>query len=109
MYRLKGYEVPEAGRTARGMAIVNLLEIAPDESVTAVIPVKEFREDRYLVMLTKQGLIKKTDMASYSNIRKGGLIAINLREDDSLISVMTTEGEDEILAATRNGMGIRFS
>lgn len=108
VYRLKGYEVPEAGRTARGMAIVNLLEIAPDESVTAVIPVKEFREDRYLVMLTKQGLIKKTDMASYSNIRKGGLIAINLREDDSLISVMTTEGEDEILAATRNGMGIRF-
>lgn len=109
VYRLKGYEVPEAGRTARGMVIVNLLEIAPDESVTAVIPVKEFREDRYLVMLTKQGLIKKTDMASYSNIRKGGLIAINLREDDSLISVMTTEGEDEILAATRNGMGIRFS
>lgn len=109
VYRLKGYEVPEAGRTARGMAIVNLLEIAPDESVTAVIPVKEFREDRYLVKLTKQGLIKKTDMASYSNIRKGGLIAINLREDDSLISVMTTEGEDEILAATRNGMGIRFS
>ena len=109
VYRLKGYEVPEAGRTARGMAIVNLLEIAPDESVTAVIPVKEFREDRYLVMLTKQGLIKKTDMASYSNIRKGGLIAINLREDDSLISVMSTEGEDEILAATRNGMGIRFS
>ena len=109
VYRLKGYEVPEAGRTARGMAIVNLLEIAPDESVTAVIPVKEFREDRYLVMLTKQGLIKKTDMESYSNIRKGGLIAINLREDDSLISVMTTEGEDEILAATRNGMGIRFS
>ena len=109
VYRLKGYEVPEAGRTARGMAIVNLLEIAPDESVTAVIPVKEFREDRYLVMLTKQGLIKKTDMASYSNIRKGGLIVINLREDDSLISVMTTEGEDEILAATRNGMGIRFS
>lgn len=109
VYRLKGYEVPEAGRTARGMAIVNLLEIAPDESVTAGIPVKEFREDRYLVMLTKQGLIKKTDMASYSNIRKGGLIAINLREDDSLISVMTTEGEDEILAATRNGMGIRFS
>lgn len=109
VYRLKGYEVPEAGRTARGMAIVNLLEIAPDESVTAVIPVKEFREDRYLVMLTKQGLIKKTDMASYSNIRKGGLIAINLREDDSLISVMTTEGEDKILAATRNGMGIRFS
>lgn len=109
VYRLKGYEVPEAGRTARGMAIVNLLEIAPDESVTAVIPVKEFREDRYLVMLTKQGLIKKTDMASYSNIRKGGLIAINLREDDSLISVMTTEGKDEILAATRNGMGIRFS
>lgn len=109
VYRKKGYEIPEAGRAARGTAIVNLIEIAPDEAVTAVIPVKEFREDRYLVMLTKQGIIKKTDMASYANIRKGGLIAINLKEDDSLIGVMTTDGNDQILVATRNGMGIKFS
>ena len=109
VYRLKGYEIPEAGRTARGMAIVNLLEIAPEESITAVIPVKAFREDRYLMMLTKYGIVKKTDLASYANIRKGGLIAVNLREDDSLIAVMTTEGEDRVLVATRNGMGIQFS
>ncbi len=109
VYRKKGYEIPEAGRAARGTAIVNLIEVAPDETVTAVIPVKEFREDRYLVMLTKQGIIKKTDMASYANIRKGGLIALNLKEDDSLIGVMTTDGKDEILVATRNGMGIKFS
>ncbi len=109
VYRKKGYEIPEAGRTARGTAIVNLIEIAPDETVTAVIPVKEFREDRYLVMLTKQGIIKKTDMANYANIRKGGLIAINLKEDDSLIGVMTTDGNDQILVATRNGMCIKFS
>ena len=109
VYRLKGYEIPEAGRTARGMAIVNLLEFAPEESITAVIPVKAFREDRYLMMLTKYGIVKKTDLASYANIRKGGLIAVNLREDDSLIAVMTTEGEDRVLVATRNGMGIQFS
>jgi DNA gyrase subunit A len=109
VYRMKGYEIPEAGRTARGMAIVNLLEIAPGESITAVIPVKEFKEDEYLVMITKQGIIKKTEMASYANIRKGGLIAVNLREDDNLISVMTTDGSNEILVATRNGMGIKFS
>ena len=109
VYRLKGYEIPEAGRMARGMAIVNLLEIAPEESITAVIPVKAFREDRYLMMLTKYGIVKKTDLASYANIRKGGLIAVNLREDDSLIAVMTTEGEDRVLVATRNGMGIQFS
>lgn len=109
VYRLKGYEIPEAGRTARGMAIVNLLEIAPDETVTAVIPVKEFREDRYLVMVTKYGIIKKTELSDFANIRKGGLIALNFKEDDSLISVMTTEGEDNILAATHFGMGITFS
>ncbi|NCC16150.1 MAG: DNA gyrase subunit A [Clostridia bacterium] len=109
VYRMKGYEIPEAGRTARGMAIVNLLEIAPGESITAIIPVKEFKEDEYLVMITKQGIIKKTEMTSFANIRKGGLIAVNLREDDSLISVMTTNGENEIFVATRKGMGIKFS
>lgn len=109
VYRMKGYEIPEAGRTSRGMAIVNLLEIDPGETITAAIPVKEFRKDQYLVMVTRQGLIKKTDMASFANIRKMGLIALNLREDDDLIAVMTTEGRDEIFVATRFGMGIKFS
>jgi DNA gyrase subunit A len=109
VYRLKGYEIPEAGRTARGMAIVNLLEIAQGEKITAVIPVRKFESDNYLVMVTKQGVIKKTDMMSFANIRKGGLTALGLREDDELISVLATSGEDELLVATRNGMGIRFS
>ena len=109
VYRQKGYEIPEAGRTARGVAIVNLLEIDADEKIMAVIPANEFREDQYLVMVTKQGLIKKTDMTSFANIRKSGLIALNLREEDDLISVMTTDGRDEIFVATRSGMGIKFS
>ena len=109
VYRMKGYEIPEAGRTARGVAIVNLLEIDADEKIMAVIPANEFREDQYLVMVTKHGLIKKTDMTSFANIRKSGLIALNLREEDDLISVMTTDGRDEIFVATRSGMGIKFS
>lgn len=111
VYRMKGYEIPEAGRTARGIAIVNLLEIDPEEKIMAVIPVKETEgeQEQYLVMLTKQGLVKKTEMASFSNIRKNGLIALNLREEDDLISVVTTNGKDEIFVATRNGMGIKFS
>lgn len=109
VYRLKGYEVPEAGRTGRGVAIVNLLEIDSDEKIMAGIAVNEFREDQYLAMITKQGLIKKTDMTSFANIRKSGLIALNLREDDDLISVMTVEKQDQIFVATRNGMGIKFS
>ena len=108
VYRMKGYEIPEAGRTARGIAIVNLLEISADEKIMAVIPANEFREDQYLTLVTKQGLIKKTDMTSFANIRKSGLIAVNLREDDDLISVMTTEAQDQIFVATANGMGIRF-
>ncbi len=108
VYRMKGYEIPEAGRTARGIAIVNLLEISADEKIMAVIPANEFREDQYLTLVTKQGLIKKTDMTSFANIRKSGLIAVNLREDDDLISVMTTEAQDQIFVATRHGMGIRF-
>ncbi|MDD3569888.1 MAG: DNA gyrase subunit A [Lachnospiraceae bacterium] len=109
VYRTKGYQIPEAGRTARGMAIVNLLEVAAGETISAVIPVREFQEDKYLVMITKQGVIKKTDMMSYSNIRKVGLNAVNLREDDELISVLLTEDKDEIFVATHDGMGIRFS
>ncbi|MBR4015847.1 MAG: DNA gyrase subunit A [Anaerotignum sp.] len=109
VYRLKGYEIPEAGRTARGIAIVNLLEISPDEKIMAVIPANEFQEEQYLVMITKHGLVKKTDMTSFANIRRSGLIALNLREGDDLISVMMTNGQDEIFVATRNGMGIKFS
>ena len=109
VYRTKGYEIPEAGRAARGMAIVNLLEVAAGETISAVIPVKEFHEDKYLVMITKQGVIKKTDMMSYANIRKGGLNAVNLREDDELIAVLVTEDKDELFVATHDGMGIRFS
>ena len=109
VYRLKGYEVPEAGRTARGNAIVNLIEISADETITAMIPVKEFAKNSYLVMITKEGIIKKTDMMSFANIRKGGLTAIGLRKNDSLISVIVTNGNDEILVATRNGMGIKFN
>ncbi len=109
VYRLKGYEVPEAGRNARGVAIVNLLEIAQNEEINAVIPVKEFEPDKYLIMITKQGIIKKTDMMSYSNIRKGGLNAINLKDDDQLIAVMVTNGQNDIFIATHDGMGIRFN
>ena len=109
VYRTKGYQIPEAGRAARGMAIVNLLEVASGETISAVIPVREFQEDKYLVMITKQGVIKKTDMMSYANIRKGGLNAVNLREDDELISVLLTEDNDQLFVATHNGMGIRFS
>ena len=108
VYKLKGYEIPEAGRTARGTAIVNLLEIQPEEKINAIIPVREFSPDTYLVMITKEGIIKKTDMMSYSNIRKGGLNAVNLRDDDQLISVMVTDGKKEIFVATHDGMGIKF-
>ena len=108
VYRLKGYQIPEAGRTARGVAIVNLLELSADETITAVITVKKLQKDRYFVMVTKEGVIKRTDMMSYRNIRKGGLNAINLREGDALIQVLLAGDGDEIFVATRYGMGIRF-
>ena len=108
VYRIKGYQIPEAGRTARGVAIVNLLELSADETITAVIPVKKLQKDRYFVMVTKEGVIKRTDMMSYRNIRKGGLNAINLREGDALIQVLLAGDGDEIFVATRYGMGIRF-
>lgn len=108
VYKAKGYQIPEAGRQARGTAIVNLLEVANGETVNAVIPVKAFDENSYLVMITKQGVIKKTDMTSFINIRKGGLNAVNLRENDELISVFVTDGTKNIFVGTHNGMGIRF-
>jgi len=108
VYRIKGYEIPEAGRTARGMAIVNLLQVVPGENITAMIPVRVFSKEEYLVMVTKDGTIKKTPLESFAKIRKGGLIAVNLREEDQLISVFVTQGADDIFVATQNGMGIRF-
>ncbi len=108
VYRLKAYEIPEAGRTARGTAIINLLQLQPGEKITAVIAIKEFNHDNYLVMATRNGIIKKTFMSEYSNIRKTGLQAISLREGDELIEVKITDGEKDIILVTKNGMSICF-
>ncbi|MBQ4609143.1 MAG: DNA gyrase subunit A, partial [Clostridia bacterium] len=109
VYSLKAYEIPEAGRTARGTAIVNLLQLDGGEKVTAMIPLPKEREEGYLVMATKNGLIKKTGSDEFKNLRKMGLIAIALREDDELIGVELTKGESELMMATRMGQAIRFS
>ena len=108
VYSLKGYEIPEAGRTARGTAIVNLLQLDGGEKVTAMIPLPKEREEGYLVMATRNGLIKKTGSDEFKNLRKTGLIAIALREDDELIGVELTKGESELMMATRMGQAIRF-
>ncbi|MCI8402052.1 MAG: DNA gyrase subunit A [Lachnospiraceae bacterium] len=108
VYRLKTYEIPESNRTSRGIAIVNLLQIAPGEKITAMIPIREFAEDKYLFMATKQGMVKKTSVSEYSNIRKTGLTAINLREDDELIEVKTTDNTKDIFLVSREGQCIRF-
>lgn len=108
VYRLKAFQIPTSGRTAKGTAIVNLLMLDPDEKVTTVIPVSEFREDMYLMMATMRGFVKKTDLMEYSNIRKGGLAAVRLREDDELISVRLTDGTKAIMLVTNNGIAIRF-
>jgi len=109
VYRIKGYEIPEASRTARGTAIINLLQLMPEEKVTAIITLKEFDDERYLFMTTKSGIVKKTKVKEYMNIRKTGLIAMNLREDDELIEVKATNGEKDILLVTKYGMCIRFN
>lgn len=108
VYRLKTYEIPESSRTARGTAIVNLLQIGAGEKVTAVIPIREYRDGRYLFMATKKGMVKKTSIVDYENIRKSGLQAINLRDDDELIEVKSTNNEKDILLVTRHGQCIRF-
>ncbi len=108
VYRLKAYEIPEAGRTARGTAIINLLQLMPDEEVQAVIPVLSFDEGDNLMMATKKGLVKKTPLIAYANVRKTGLIAILLREDDELIEVKITNQDKQILLVTRYGQCIRF-
>lgn len=108
VYRLKAYEIPEASRTSRGTAIINLLQLNPGEKISAIIPVAEFTEEQNLFMVTKKGIVKKTPIMEYTNIRKNGLIAINLREDDELIEVKMTTAESEIFLVTRQGMCIRF-
>lgn len=109
VYRLKGYEVPEAGRTAKGTAIVNLLQLGGDEKITAVIPIQAFAEGQYLLMATSQGIIKKTNLMEYNNVRKSGLQAISLKEEDELINVRLTDGERNVVMVTREGMSITFS
>ena len=108
VYRLKAYEIPEAGRTARGTAIINLLQLAPEEKISAIIPVKDYEKDDNLFMVTRKGIVKKTPILEYSNVRKNGLAAINLREDDELIEVKVTDADSEIFLVTRDGMCIRF-
>ena len=109
VYRIKGYEIPEASRTARGTAIINLLQLMPEEKVTAIITLKEFDDERYLFMTTRSGIVKKTKIKDYANIRKTGLIAMNLREEDELIEVKATNGEKDIILVTKYGMCIRFN
>ena len=108
VYRLKAYEIPEAGRTARGTAIVNLLQLNPGEKISALIPITDYEDTKNLFMVTKKGIVKKTSIMEYSNIRKNGLAAINLRDDDELIEVKTTDYETDIFLVTKYGMCIRF-
>ena len=109
VYRLKAYQIPEASRTARGTAMVNLLQLQPDEQVKAVINIRKEKTDGYLFMATKRGIVKKTALSEYANIRKTGLQAINLREDDDLIEVKLTNNENDVFLITKNGMCIRFN
>ena len=108
VYRLKAYEIPEAGRTARGTAIINLLQLMPGERITSVIPISKFEPGHYLMMATKKGLVKKTPIQDYMNVRKTGLAAIILRDDDELIEVKATDNKKDIILVTKDGQCIRF-
>ena len=108
VYRLKAYEIPEAGRTARGTAIINLLQLMPGERITAVIPISKFEEGHYLMMATRKGLVKKTPIQDYANVRKVGLAAIALRDDDELIEVKATDDKKDVILVTKYGQCIRF-
>ena len=108
VYRMKAYEIPEASRTARGTAIINLLQLQPGEKITAVIPIREYTEGHFLFMATKKGIVKKTPITDYANVRKTGLAAINLREDDELIEVKKTDNNQDIFLVTKYGQCIRF-
>lgn len=109
VYRIKGYEIPEASRTARGTAIINLLQLMPEEKITAMIPIQEYEDGKYLFMATEKGLVKKTPIRDYANVRKTGLAAIILREDDKLIEVKITDNEEDIILVTKYGQCIRFN
>ena len=109
VYRLKAYEIPESGRTARGTAIINLLQLLPEERITAIIPLKEYQDNKFLFMATKEGIVKKTPIKDYEHIRKSGLQAINLREDDDLIEVKATNRKKDIILITKHGQCIRFN
>jgi DNA gyrase subunit A len=109
VYRLKAYEIPGLSRTARGTPIINLINIDQGETIKAVIPVEQFDDQKYLVFVTRNGIIKRTSLDEYSNIRRVGINAINLREDDDLIAVRMTDGSQQIVMGTRNGMSIRFA
>lgn len=108
VYRLKGYELPEAGRHAKGNAIVNLLQVEGEEKITAIIPIADFESDKYLFMATKKGIFNKTRLGAYSNIRKNGLLALILSDDDELVSARLTTGDDELVIITHKGMSIKF-
>jgi DNA gyrase subunit A len=108
VYWLKVYEIPEGGRATRGKAIVNLLNLAPNEKITTILPVKEFTEDKFIMMATRNGVVKKTQLMEYSHPRVGGIIAVNLDEGDKLITVALTDGQQDVLLASRNGKSIRF-
>ena len=108
VYRMKGYEIPEAGRTARGTAIINLLQLMPGEKITAVIPVREYKDDHFLFMATRNGIVKKTPVTDYANVRRKGLAAINLREGDELIEVKMTDNTKDMVLVTKYGQCIRF-
>ena len=108
LYRLRGYEIPEAGRTAKGTAIVNLLSLDAGEKISAIIPISNFEDGKYLLMATRNGLIKKTALQEYNSTRKTGLLAITLKDDDELIDVRLTDGEDNVVLVTSKGMCITF-
>ena len=109
VYRIKAYQIPESSRIARGTAIVNILQLEPGEKITAMIPIKDYKQDSYLFMATKKGIVKKTSIKEYDNIRKTGILSINLREDDELIEVKVTSNENDIFLVTKQGKCIRFS
>ena len=109
LYRLKGYQIPEAGRTAKGTAIVNLLRLDNGEKISAVIPIQNYAEGKYLLMGTKSGLIKKTQLQEYDSARTTGLLAITLKDDDELIDVRLTDGQDNVVMVTKKGLAITFS
>src|SRR5262249_23303005 len=108
MYWLKVYKIPTANRTSPGRAIANVLSLAENEKITSIVPVREITENQYLTMATRQGLVKKTELMAYSNVRAGGIIGITLEEGDELIDVVLTKPDDEIVLSTRKGMAIRF-